>query len=354
MPKDNHELDRRDFIKKSAQATAAGAAALSMGTAHGAVPKDKKITLTGTLPTRVLGKTGAELPALGYGGAALPERWGNSLSYEDRVKLVRHAHDQGIRYFDTAFRGTYMESPRIIGEALKDVRDNAFLVTKVDFWERGSTNGALTKVPKGEVARQCEQNLEDLQTDYLDALLIHGTPGVEQMTLEQAMEVHEEMAKLKDQGIVRFIGFSAHSYFQKALDLIETDAFDMCMLAYGYLPRGMNQIFSPGMSEIRNQCVATAHELGMGVVAMKVMAAGMLSGRRQEEFKQLPGAAIRYLFQDERVHILNIGMRFPAEIDANIKALADGAELTDDDRALLAQAGAQMLNSERIKRMKVD
>ena len=44
---------------------------------------------------------------LGYGGAALPKKWGNTLSTEDRVKLVRHAYDSGIRYFDTAISYTY-------------------------------------------------------------------------------------------------------------------------------------------------------------------------------------------------------------------------------------------------------
>jgi aryl-alcohol dehydrogenase-like predicted oxidoreductase len=43
-----------------------------------------------------------ELPMLGYGGAALQKQYGNTLSTEDRVKLVRYAYDSGIRYFDTA------------------------------------------------------------------------------------------------------------------------------------------------------------------------------------------------------------------------------------------------------------
>lgn len=103
MREENNELDRREFMKKGAQATAAAAAAV-LGTnyAHGAVPEDKKITFTDAVPTRELGKTKVQLPILGYGGAALPKKWGNTLSFEDRIKLVRHAYDSGIRYFDTA------------------------------------------------------------------------------------------------------------------------------------------------------------------------------------------------------------------------------------------------------------
>ena len=49
----------------------------------------------------------------------MPQKWGNALSDEDRVKLVRHAYDSGIRYFDTAISYTYGDSQAIIGKAVK-------------------------------------------------------------------------------------------------------------------------------------------------------------------------------------------------------------------------------------------
>jgi len=214
------------------------------------------------IPTRVFGKTGVKLPILGYGGAALPKMWGNPLSLEDRVKLVRYVYDRGVRYFDTA--GNYMDSQAILGKALKDVRKDVYLVTKVE-----------TTVP-AEVRGAVEKSLGELRTDYLDAILIHGTPGLEQMSVKQAMKVHGELVKLRDQRVARFIGFSAHSYFDKALALISSGGFDQCMLSYGYLPRGYNQVFSARMVELRNACVAKAHQLGMGIVAMKVVGGGVL------------------------------------------------------------------------------
>jgi len=354
--KDN-QLDRRHFMKNSARATAAAAmaaAGLSANAACGAVPEDKNITFTDSLPTRVLGKTNAELPILGYGGGALPKKWGNTLSTEDRVKLVRHAYDSGIRYFDTAISISYGDSQTIIGKALKDVRDNVFITTKVDFWDKSKPDGRVTEIKKGEVAQQVEKNLAELQSDYIDAILIHGTPGVEQMTVEQCMEVQGELAKARDKGHVRFVGFSAHHYFDKALDLISTGAFDLCMLAYGYLPRGLGRLFSPRTTELRNACLAKAHELKMGIVAMKVLGAGMLGGFGRKDLENLPGAAIRYALRDERVHMLTIGMRFPAEIDANIKTLAGDTTYTNDDRALLAGVSAAVLSDENVRKMPVE
>ncbi|MBN1420952.1 MAG: aldo/keto reductase [Planctomycetes bacterium] len=354
MHEKNDRLNRRDFMKKSPGAAAAAAALLSGNAAHGSAPEAGKITFTDAMPTRVLGKTRVELPILGYGGAALPAKFGNPLSAEDRVKLVRHAYDRGIRYFDTATRYTYGDSQAIIGKALKGVRDNVFITTKVDFWDTTQPDGRFAKVPEGEAIRQVKMNLAELGTDYIDAILIHGTPGVEQMTVEQCMEVHGELAKARDQGLVRFVGFSAHHYFDKALALISTGEFDLCMLAYGYLPRGHSRLFSPRTMELRNACLAKARELGMGIVAMKVMGAGMLGGFGRKELKRLPGAACRYLLQDGRVHILAIGMRYPAEIDDNVKTVAGDTAYGDEDRALLAGVSVAVLNDEDVKRMPVE
>jgi predicted aldo/keto reductase-like oxidoreductase len=350
----NTGLNRRDFMKKGARATAAAAGLLSANAARGSGPKGKKITFTEAMPTRVLGKTKVELPILGYGGAALPKKHGNTLSTEDRVKLVRHAYDSGIRYFDTAISYTYADSQAIIGKALKEVRDNVFITTKVDFWDTTKKDGRFTKVPKGEATRQVKMNLSELKTDYLDAVLIHGTPGVEQMTVEQCMEVYGELAKARDEGLVRFVGFSAHHYFDKALALISADKFDLCMLAYGYLPRGYSRLFSPRTMELRNACLAKAHELNMGIVAMKVMGAGMLSGFGRKELEKLPGAACRYLLQDKRVHILTIGMRYPAEIDANVKTIAGDTTYTNEDRGLLAGVSSAVLSDENVQKMPVE
>ena len=168
------------------------------------------------------------------------------------------------------------------------------------------------------------------------------------------MEVHAELVKARDKGLVRFVGFSAHHYFDKALALISTNEFDLCMLAYGYLPRGHSRLFSPRTTELRNACLAKAHELHMGIVAMKVLGAGMLGGFGKKELAGLPGAAIRYVLQDDRVHMLTIGMRYPAEIDANIKTLAGDTTYTNEDRALLAGVSAAVLSDEKVKEMSVE
>ncbi|MCX7887106.1 MAG: aldo/keto reductase [Verrucomicrobiae bacterium] len=331
-------LKRREFLKKTAQALVAWSVSERVSGAQ----------FAGAIPLRTLGKTGLKMPILGFGGAALPQRWRSPLSYEDRVALVRYAFERGIRYFDTA--GNYMESQAILGEALKDRRRDVCLVTKVE-----------TTKPE-EVRKAVEKSLKELQTDYLDVVLIHGTPGLEQMSVEQAMKIHAELVRLRDQKITRHIGFSAHGYFDKAMALINSGGFEMCMLSYGYMPRGYNSVWSARMTKLRDDCLAKAHEMGMGIVAMKVVGGGWLGrwagslvpGFDKQRLAQLPGAAIRYVLQDKRVDLLAIGMHLKNQIDANIQVVASGCTCTEQDRALLAEFSAKLYETATIKKMRVE
>lgn len=344
--KTQETFGRREFLAKAAQAAAAVAAGASLtpAVAGGETPTPA----VSTIPIRTLGKTGLKLPILGYGGAALPKVWFNPLSHEDRVVLVRYAYDRGLRYFDTA--GNYYESQAILGEALQDRRREVCLVTKVE-----------TTRPE-QVRPAVERSLKELRTDSLDILLIHGTPGIQEMSVGQAMKIHGELVRLRDEKITRFIGLSAHGYFDKALALIGSGGFDQCMLSYGYIPRGHDQIWTARMTTLRDACLAKAHELGMGVVAMKVLGAGLLGawsghvvpGFDPQRLSRLPGAAIRHVLQDPRVHILNIGMRLKEEIDANVALVSSDTTCPPPDRALLAEFSARLYETDTVKKMRIE
>jgi predicted aldo/keto reductase-like oxidoreductase len=100
----------------------------------------------------------------------------------------------------------------------------------------------------------------------------------------------------------------------------------------------------------------------MGIVAMKAIGAGMLgawSGNivpafDKQRLKQLPGAAIRHVLQDQRVHMLTIGMRLRSDIDANLTTLAGDVTCTADDRALLAEFSARLSHADAFTKMKIE
>ena len=98
------------------------------------------------------------------------------------------------------------------------------------------------------------------------------------------------------------------------------------------------------------------------IAAMKVIGRGVLGawsgyvvpGFDKKGLGQLPAAAIRYVLDDERIDILNIGMRLKEEIDANIRTFSGDVTYTLDDRAILTEFCAQAYDSDAIKGMKMD
>jgi predicted aldo/keto reductase-like oxidoreductase len=343
-------VGRREFLKSGL--LTAGTAALVTGLAPAAAPGKKEGLAGNGIPTRKFGKTGLTLPIFGMGGSAMVAL-GKFADYgveliplEERVAMVRHAFDQGIRYFDTA--RIYLESESIMGKGLKGVRDQVFLATKV----------AVTDPAK--VRESLETSLKHLDTDHVDLAQIHS-PAIERVGFEKAMKLHAELVKLRDQKMVRFIGLTTHVAFETVYKMICTGGFDEVLLAYGYFRKGLDTLHSHRTLEFRDMCLAKAHELNMAVVAMKIMghkifghnAKNLVPSYDPAALAKLPAAAIRWTLQDERVSMLNIGVSLPSDIDKNIAILKGDLKFTNEDRMLLADFAGRAYENETIKKMRI-
>ena len=124
---------RRQFLKTGLLA----ASTVALGpTLRGARAADEQQpSAAAGIPTRPFGRTGHTLPILGMGGSAMVAQWVASygvplLGTDERVAMVRHAFDRGIRYFDTA--RVYAESESIMGKGLKGVRDQLERQRQID------------------------------------------------------------------------------------------------------------------------------------------------------------------------------------------------------------------------------
>ena len=344
---------KRRTILKTGLIAAAGTAALGALTTEQAMATTKSDDfnqVTGEIPVRKFGNTGATLPMLGMGGSALVDVWAPSYgvkldSVEKRAEMVRHAFDRGIRYFDTA--RVYSESESIFGKGLKGVRDQAFIASKV----------AVTK-PE-QVRPSVEQSLKELDTDRIDLMQIHS-PAIEAVGVQGAMKLHVELLKLRDEKLIRFIGLTTHVAFESVHEMISTGGFDQVLLAYGYFRKGMDTLLSNRNIEYRGQCLAKAHELGMAIVSMKVMGQFVMGHNSKnlvpdfdESARQrLPGAAIRWVAQDHRVSMMIIGISYPGDIDENIGVMTSDLVYTDADRELLSDYAGRAYENEFVKQMR--
>jgi predicted aldo/keto reductase-like oxidoreductase len=349
MSKQPFDPKRRRFIQSGL--LAAGTAALGRGLGQAAEPDAAKAAASATIPTRKFGKTGLTLPIFGMGGSAMVGIFIRSygvklLDMEARVAMVRRAYDQGIRFFDTA--RVYVESESIMGKGLKGVRDQVFLTTKVAVSD------------PAEVRKSLETSLKNLGTDYVDLAQVHS-PAIEKVGFDGAMKLHTELVKLRDEKMLRFIGLTTHVAFETVHKMICTGGFDQVLLAYGYFRKGMDTLLSHRNLEFREQCLGKAAELNMAIVAMKVMGASILGNNAKNlvpgydpaALAKLPGAAIRWVLQDDRVSMLNIGISLPEDIDKNLPIFKSDLKFTNEDRRLLADFSRRAYDAEPIKAMRI-
>jgi hypothetical protein len=235
-----------------------------------------------------------------------------------------------------------------MGKGLKDVRQNVFLATKIYVTHPSETRKCL------------ETSLKELGTDHVQTAQIHS-PVIEGMGFKGAMKVHAELLKLRDEKLLRYIGLTTHVAFDTVHRMISTGGFDQVLLAYGYFRKGMDTLLSNQNIEMRDLCLAKAHELGMGIVAMKVMGASVFGHNAKNVIPnfdadargRLPAAAIRWVLQDPRVSLLNIGVSLPEDVDANMAVLSGDLRYTDADRKLLADFSRRAYEATVFKQMRV-
>jgi uncharacterized protein len=150
-----------------------------------------------SIPLRDFGKTGVKISALGLGGHHL----GGAKDEKTAIEIVHRALDGGITFYDNAWEYYRGKTESWLGFGLKGRRDKAFIMTKV------CTHGR-----DGSLAMQMlEQSLRRLQTDHLDLWQVHGV--VFQNDPELFIRpggAAEALLKAKQQGKVRFVGFTGH------------------------------------------------------------------------------------------------------------------------------------------------
>lgn len=150
-----------------------------------------------SIPLRQFGKSNAKVSALGFGGHHL----GDAPDEQTAVQIVQQAVDGGITLFDNCWEYHLGKSEDWMGKGLKGRRDQVFLMTKV------CTHGRDADMAMSML----HQSLKRLQTDHLDLWQIHGVSFENDPELFiRSNGAAEALRKAKEQGKVRFVGFTGH------------------------------------------------------------------------------------------------------------------------------------------------
>jgi predicted aldo/keto reductase-like oxidoreductase len=237
------------------------------------------------------------------------------------VAIVREALDRGVNYVDTSPDYSAAGSENAVGEAIRGRRDQVFLATKFC-----TPHGHLgPDAPVAEYKRVLEESLRRLGTDYVDLVHIHSCDEVERIRSET---MHEAFDRLKQEGKVRFLGFSSHTprLVEVAEAAIDSGRFDVMMLAYHH-----------GIWPQLGEVIARARrDQDMGVIAMKTLKGakhnGLAGFRAQADaYSQ---AALKWVLSNEDVSAAVISFFEPQHVDEYLHA--SGGALGASDVAALA------------------
>jgi aryl-alcohol dehydrogenase-like predicted oxidoreductase len=200
------------------------------------------------VPKRPLGHTGLEVSAMGIGGYHL----GSANSDAEATQIVDQALDAGVNFFDNAWEYHDGLSEERLGRALKGKRDRAVVMSKV------CTHGR----DKTVAMRQLEESLTRLQTDHLDIWQIHEVIYENDPDLIFAPNgAAEALLQARQQGKVRFIGFTGHKDPSIHLKMLSHDfPFDTVQMPLNCLDATFRSFETKVLSEVNRRGMAA---LGM-------------------------------------------------------------------------------------------
>ena len=218
------------------------------------------------MDTRTLGQ-GFTVSEIGYGAMGLSFGYGSQTETADAVRVLRHAHEAGVTFFDTAEVYGPFVNERVVGEALAPVRDDVVIATKFGFNvdpETGENRGGLNSRPD-HIRTAVEGMLRRLRTDRIDLLYQHRVdPDV------PIEDVAGAVRDLIGEGKVRHFGLS-----EAGVDTIRR--------AHAVQPvTALQSEYSLWWREPEDEILPTLGELRIGFVPFSPLGKGFLTGKIDE------------------------------------------------------------------------
>jgi aryl-alcohol dehydrogenase-like predicted oxidoreductase len=230
---------------------------------------------------RTIGKTGVKVSEIGFGcgnNAVLMVK----APYEDQVKAVRHALEQGITFFDTAFAYGLGKSEENLGRIVNELGASPVISTKIRL-----EADAVGDV-KAATIRAVEAGLARLKRDHVDFVQLHT-----RVTLERGMDkrfslvpkdvlgpsgVIEGFKTMRDRGKVGHFGFSGLGDPQALHELVDSGEFHGFQCYYNLLNPTAGHPVPPGFTALDyGQVLDRAAAKGMGAFVIRVLASGALT-----------------------------------------------------------------------------
>ncbi|MDD3337372.1 MAG: aldo/keto reductase [Lachnospiraceae bacterium] len=264
---------------------------------------------------------------LGFGCMRLPKKNGG-FDMEEAEREIMYALEQGVNYFDTAY--IYKGSEEALGKVMakNHCREQMTIATKLPHYMIKSIEG---------LEKYFQEQLERLQTDYIDNYLMHMLPDADIWAKLVCMGVADWLKEKKSSGQIRHVGFSYHGNSTAFCELIDAYAWDFCQVQYNY----MDEHSQAGRIGVHH-----AASKGIPVIIMEPLRGGRLVNGLPEQAKELFDRAkpkrspaewgLRWLWNQPEVSVILSGMNSMEMLQENIRIAEDVqiGELQEQDFAL--------------------
>jgi aryl-alcohol dehydrogenase-like predicted oxidoreductase len=225
---------------------------------------------------RVFGRTGMQLSVLGFGCGAVGGLMVRG-DPADQERTIARAIAAGVNYFDTAVQYGDGESEKNLGRVLQKLKPADVVV------------GTKVRVPPGEfiadaITRSLEGSLARLRLDRVDVFHLHNpiteTGGGSALSVRQVLDdVVPAFERLRQQGKIRFLGITALGDTSALDQVIDANAFDSAQVVYNMLnPSAAEELPANYPAQDYGRLFDLTEAAGVGVVGIRVLAGGALSG----------------------------------------------------------------------------
>jgi predicted aldo/keto reductase-like oxidoreductase len=280
------------------------------------------------IPVRILGRTGVRTTVIGVGGYHI----GKDRDPKLAVRIIRTAIDEGIDFLDNAWCYNNGESERFMGLALGDgYREKVFLMTK------NHGRDAAT------FRRQLDESLKRLQTDRIDLLQFHEIIHEGEPDRIFSQGAIEEAIRAREQGKIRFIGFTGHRWPHLLKQMLEKDfEWDTVQMPINVLDHHYRSF--------TKEILPILMERGIGIIGMKSLAG---SGAWIVKTGITPQEAISYALSSP-IHTLVSGMDSLGVLRENIETARKWQPLSEEDRNQLLERAALWAKDGRLEHYKME
>jgi hypothetical protein len=226
------------------------------------------------------------------------------------IAALQRAVELGVTYFDTAPAYGQGASEAIYGEALAGLGDEIFVATKI----APDVAGARASV---------EASLTRLRRDALDLVQLHGSSysDAQAEALLAPGGLMAQLEALRDEGLIRFLGFTTEDNNSAVYRFIASGRFDVMQLCYNLLYQHPAEWTRPFGS------IFEAEKQQMGIVTMRTVTSGLLQrwirwANPDDTFDYTP-ALLQFVLSNPMVDVALVGMRSVEEVEANVRIVGD-------------------------------